>query len=100
MNTVNAELTTESTMSHYGIPVLRINGVDYGPRDIVAQYTELLEDGAPTKDMTAAEFVCVNCLPAHCFALQIEAAEAFCAQWPEGPQPKEHAMKMMFGDSK
>jgi hypothetical protein len=33
---MNVELTTESTQSHYGIPVARIDGVDHGPLDIVS----------------------------------------------------------------
>jgi hypothetical protein len=83
---MKAELTTDSTMSHYGIPVLRLNGNDYGPKDVVGEYTDLLTEVTSTKTMTAAEYVCLNSAPGHCF--QREYAVKFCAQWPEGPQPK------------
>jgi hypothetical protein len=33
--TVEAELTTNSPKSSYGLPVLRCNGDDYGPKDWV-----------------------------------------------------------------
>lgn len=32
---VEAELTTESAVSSYGLSVLRVSGVDHGPRDWV-----------------------------------------------------------------
>lgn len=33
---LSVELTTESPKSSYGLPVLRVNGLDYGPKDHVA----------------------------------------------------------------
>lgn len=56
------ELTTESPLSSYDIPIVRINGVDYGPADIVLQ-----------TEKTAAQFV-------------IENIKKFLSQWPSGPK--------------
>ena len=82
------ELTTESTMSHYGIPVARINGIDRGPRDICAEIV-----GTPT----AALLVCCNL-----DCVDLESAKLFCAQDPTGVQPGHGVVDLldeMFGAS-
>jgi hypothetical protein len=70
------ELTTESSLSHYGIPVLCIDGVDYGPSDIVPTQSGVV--------MTGAEVVVELVLDG---TLSRAEGESFCAQWPDGPQP-------------
>jgi hypothetical protein len=72
-------LTTDSPASHYGIPVLRDSqggGSDYGPADLIDVYHWGLQP--------AAYVICrlVKHKPE-----AIAAAKAFCAQWPDGPQP-------------
>ena len=69
---VKATLTTDSSSSHYGIPVLRVEGEDYGPADILPSGLS----GAALIAQVAGEFD----------AETREAAQNFCAQWPEGPQ--------------
>jgi len=75
---VKAALTTDSPSSHYGIPVLRIEGEgwenlpDYGPADILPSGLS----GAALVVQVAGDFD----------AKTREAAQNFCAQWPEGPQ--------------
>jgi hypothetical protein len=92
---VIAWLTTDSPMSHYGIPALRFapgfddpgRSQDYGPVDLIT-HGEAAETFGPE---TAAEFVKRwidgqrDMLPAEA----IDAAKRFLAQWPEGPQIAE-----------
>jgi len=87
---VKGYLTTESPASHYGVPVLRVEGKgtedwpDLGSADLLGS------------GITAGQFV-VECasgvLPKdvggriHPMSEEVrEAARRFCAQWPEGPQ--------------
>jgi hypothetical protein len=69
---------TDSSASHYGIPVLRVEGKgcenlpDYGPADILPSGLS----GAALVVQVAGDFD----------AETREAAQNFCAQWPEGPQ--------------
>lgn len=79
---MNAEMTTDSPLSHYGIPVLRItdcpNAGDYGPAETV---------GAPLvgePGISAAAFA----IQQIAFGLDEADVRAFCAQWPDGPQPQ------------
>jgi hypothetical protein len=77
------QLTTMSPQSHYGIPVLRIEGdeapYDYGPADnislldglLVISGAELVDAWARGEDRTEEER---------------EAARMFLSQWPDGPQ--------------
>jgi hypothetical protein len=76
---IKAVLTTESASSHYRIPVLRITyrddtpSVDLGPCDYYKP------------GMHAAYLVCFQS-----WAMgpeTLDAARAFCSQWPQGPQP-------------
>ena len=54
--------------------VLLANGEAYGPEDVVFR--------AGFEQLTAAKFVC-----SFTEKFNINDARAFCAQWPEGPQP-------------
>lgn len=66
------KLTTDHPASSYGIPVLvDDDGNAFGPADVI-----------PAFRVTAAEYVSIA---AHHFGE--ENASAFCASWPEGPQP-------------
>ena len=77
------QLTTRSSHSHNGLPVLRIEGddfpTDYGPADdvsllaglVVLKAGELVAAWANTKGRTPKE---------------LEAARKFLSQWPDGPQ--------------
>ena len=86
-------LTTDSPASSYGIPVLRHEGCgcpDLGPSDPtpLCMYPERLVQLFGPRD-TAAELV------AYLARLRGDeetkaAAQAFCAQWPEGPQVMLH----------
>lgn len=85
---VTATLTTAAPGSHYGIPVLRIEGEgvedwpDLGPADTLPS------------GLTAAALCCMwanGTKPdAGTFTMAtaegIEAATRFCRQWPDGPQ--------------
>lgn len=75
-----AILTTNSSASSYGVPVLRIEGKglddwpDLGPAD------------ALPSGHTAARLV-VNAMDTGFWTPNdIEAGRKFCAQWPDGPQ--------------
>lgn len=72
-----AALTTDSPLSHYGAPVLRIEADDidgdFGPRDII--------DGRPAAYAVAGWAIQAERTPE-----EIEAAKKFLSQWPEGPQ--------------
>jgi len=69
------ELTTDSPCSHYGIPSLQIDGVDYGPADRVDTDELVCE--------SAAQLVCDLARDGQ---VDIEEAKAFCSQWPDAPQ--------------
>lgn len=73
-----ATLTTASPMSHYGIPVLRIEADDvegdFGPADII--------DG----DMTAAGVILGWANRPGRTEDELRAARLYLGQWPEGPQ--------------
>ena len=75
------ELTTNSPASHYGIPVLRIDGDDYGPADSI-EHTRYAHAGG-----TAGTAGCFVAAAANAGEMDLGAARAFCAQWPDGPQP-------------
>lgn len=91
-----AILTTASPMSHYGIPVLRIEADDvdgdFGPADII--------DGG----MTAASVILgwAN-IPGRTDE-ELRAARLYLGQWPEGPQlwggPRPGAGRKPTGRSK
>ena len=85
-------LTTNSPMSHYGCPALRLaepfddpdRTTDYGPADLVT-HGEAAETFGPEP---AAETI-VRWVEGQREALSDEAvgaAKRFCAQWPTGPQ--------------
>lgn len=99
---ITAELTTESTVSHYGLPVLRMRGKsdrcefpvgtpDMGPSDFLPTGIRAAEFvrrwaqqiGEDFSEEEGAENAS-NMLP--CDADGHEAAHRFLAQWPEGPQ--------------
>lgn len=92
---VMAYLTTDSPMSHYGIPALRFapgfddpnRSCDYGPADLVT-HGEAAEAFGPEP---AAEFIVrwVNGQRDNLTAEAIDAAKRFLAQWPDGPQIAE-----------
>lgn len=85
-------LTTDSPQSHYGIPVMRVEGAavadwpDVGPADVL---------GA---GITAAQIACHYADGTHPdndggrysrpTKAGLAAAKAFCGQWPDGPQPQ------------
>lgn len=80
-------LTTDSPLSHYGQPVLRATGClcpDMGPADHLCAH---IDDPAVVRlfgPRTAAEEVCQrgDALP----EAEYVVAQAFLAQWPDGPQ--------------
>lgn len=87
---VQAILTTDSPASHYGVPVLRVEGKgvedwpDFGPSDT-------LGSGFSAAALVAA--CATGVLPygvggaIHPMSPATrEAARAFCRQWPNGPQ--------------
>jgi hypothetical protein len=50
------ELTTASSQSHYGIPVLRVNGFkDYGPADFIPELEMTSGDYVKTKFLASKE---------------------------------------------
>lgn len=73
-----AYLTTSSPVSHYGIPILRIEAEDidgdFGPSDII--------DGT----MTAADIIVGWAKRPGRTNDELIAARKFLGQWPEGPQ--------------
>lgn len=73
-----AALTTYSPLSHYGIPILRIEGDDingdFGPADIVHS------------TLTAADVVAGWAIKPERTDGEIETARLFLSQWPDGPQ--------------
>lgn len=79
-----AVLTTESSASHYGVPVLRIEADDvdgdFGPADLIGDLDK------PSTLMTAASIVAPWGNQPERTAAERKAARQFCAQWPEGPQ--------------
>ncbi len=69
-------LTTESSASHYNIPVLRIEsnaGPDLGPSDFI---------GKQFAAQLVAKWAGKKCRKPE----ELEAARRFLRQWPEGPQ--------------
>ena len=84
------KLTTNSSSSYYGIPVLRLGEesiVDYGPSDVVSR------DAAETFGSDAGTAANVIVEWARRFATgspEHDAAELFCSQWPDGPQVGDH----------
>jgi hypothetical protein len=93
---VRAILTTESPASHYGIPVVRVEGrgvegwPDLGPADMlptglsVAELViHLLSHGKPPADFGG------RVPKAALRAPVLQAARNFLRQWPEGPQLPE-----------
>ncbi|HBG38938.1 MULTISPECIES: hypothetical protein [Clostridium] len=78
-----AVLTTDSPLSHYGIPVLRIeaddiNG-DFAPADLI---------GSPPIIITAASVIAGWADNPERTPEEIAAARKYLSQWPEGPQIK------------
>ena len=80
---VSVSLTTESSVSHYGIPVLRVKhpagNADCGPADSVPRSA----DEAPG---TAAQLLCTIHRNKPLTGDTLSAAQSFLSQWPEGPQ--------------
>lgn len=85
-------LTTDSPMSHYGIPVLRFADEfddqnrtnDYGPADMI-EHGDAVDTFGPE---TSAEFIC-RWVDGQCDTLSssaVAAAKLFLRQWPDGPQ--------------
>ena len=77
------EFTTEHPCSHYGIPVLLIDGQAYGPADSI-EHTPYAEAGGTAG--TAAYYACAMLNSEPSDELR-KAVTSFCTQWPEGPQP-------------
>jgi len=79
-----AILTTDSPMSHYGIPVLRIEAEDvdgdFGPADLIGDLDH------PERIITAASIVAGWAKTGKRTKEEIEAAGLFLSQWPDGPQ--------------
>lgn len=81
-----AYLTTASSQSHYGIPVLRIEGaqdipdrgIDYGPADIVAETGNHI--------LTGASIVAGWAMDKKRTPREVEIARLYLSQWPDGPQ--------------
>ena len=77
-------LTTNSSQSHYGCPVLRIEADDidgdFGPADLID--FRLIGEGI----RPAADVVAVWAHQPTRTADEIEAACHFLSQWPDGPQ--------------
>jgi len=76
-----AILTTDSPMSHYGVPVLRIEAEDvdgdFGPADLIGEVPNLV---------SAASIVAGWARSGERTREEIEAARLFLSQWPDGPQ--------------
>jgi hypothetical protein len=78
-------LTNESPQSHYGFPVLRIAGVDYGPADPLPYPRPAVLRGHNLA-WTGAAPVWLVCRFAGPENEYHRAGAAFLAQWPGGPQ--------------
>jgi hypothetical protein len=80
---IKVTLTTESSQSHYKIPVLRVEHPqgtsDCGPADIVPRDP----DEAPG---CAADLLLAIHRAKPLAGEVLEGAKAFLSQWPEGPQ--------------
>jgi hypothetical protein len=82
---VTVTLTTESSASHYGIPVLRVDhpacdgSVDLGPADLAPA----AEGEAPGTGAALLLTIHAN-RPLKGEAL--DGARSFLSQWPDGPQ--------------
>lgn len=74
------ELTTESTQSHYRIPVLRHcpTGDDYGPSDMITCL--------PSYGLEPAARVVIRLSQINPTDEKTAAAKLFCSQWPDGPK--------------
>jgi len=76
-----AILTVNSPVSHYGIPVLRIEAEDvegdFGPSDLIGKDNNLI---------TAAQVVAGWVTSGEHTAEELALAQLFLGQWPEGPQ--------------
>lgn len=82
--TPSLQLTTESPLSRYGIPVLRphptpLRSADLGPADML-DYGGQLWPAAKHVQRFAKHHLDNQDLQ--------QAAAAFCRQWPDGPQIK------------
>jgi len=79
-----AILTTNSPVSHYGIPVLQITAEDvdgdFGPADLIGDLDH------PERIITAANIVVGWAKTGKRTKEEIEAAGLFLSQWPDGPQ--------------
>ena len=79
-----AILTTGSPLSHYGVPVLRIEAEDvdgdFGPADLIGDLDQ------PERIITAASIVAGWAKTGERTREETEAARLFLCQWPEGPQ--------------
>jgi hypothetical protein len=78
------ELTTDHSQSHYGIPVLLIDGEPYGPADSI-EHTAFANAGGVA--VTAGYWVAAQANGSDDPEF-IAQATLFCSQWPEGPQPE------------
>ena len=76
-----ATLSTDSPMSSYGVPVLRISSADatgdFGPADAIRHRQPRV---------LAADIVAAWAHETDRTPDEIEAARLFLQQWPEGPQ--------------
>ena len=79
-----AILTTNSSLSHYGLPVLQITAEDvdgdFGPADLIGDLDH------PERIITAANIVVGWAKTGKRTKEEIEAAGLFLSQWPDGPQ--------------
>ncbi len=81
-----AYLTTASPQSHYGVPVLRIEGakdipdrgIDYGPADVI-----VVADGRVIK---GAHIIAAWAMGKKRTPQEVELARLYLSQWPDGPQ--------------
>lgn len=66
-------LTTESSQSCHGAPVLQVGDAVYGPADIIGNGTgaDIVYSWGSTPDRTSGE---------------VNAAKSFLQQWTDGPQ--------------
>ena len=89
---VSVTLTTESTASHYGVPVLRVKhpsgNSDLGPADICPRLKK------ETPGTAASLLACIH-FTKPLTGDTLKAAQAFLAQWPDGPQIGEPPMKRL-----
>lgn len=94
-----AWLTTDSPVSHYGCPVLRISAEDvlgdFGPADMIDTSGDP-ERIHPDRIITAADVVVGWAMKPDRTPEEKAAARKFLRQWPEGPQIGETGEREPF----